>query len=237
MAAKKDTDSQAVELTQKILGTAITGAGKFKSASTVAEEAIEAHKDPDLAIARLVSTHRRIVGASGFASGVGGLATMAVTIPADITLFYAYAARMSATIAHIRGYDLTSDEVRSGVLISLLGAGAGAAIGKVGADIGQKVAIAQLGRLPGAVLISINKAVGFRLITKFGTKGAINLVKIVPMVGGGVGAGVNVVTINGIYKYSDSLFVPLKGTDATPDTEQTSRHPTGSAPADFVDKS
>ena len=201
--------SRALELTEKILGMAVTGVGPFKSAETVAEEALRTHKDPEVAIQRLLASHRRVVGATGFATGVGGLVTMPVTIPADVTTFYANAARMCAAIAHIRGYDITSDEVRSGVLISLLGAGAGAAVGAVGIEIGHKIAIAQLTRLPGSVLIKIYKAVGFRLLTKFGTKGAVNLVKVVPFVGGGIGAGVNVVTLNGIHRYASNLFTPV----------------------------
>ena len=59
------------------------------------------------------------------------------------------------------------------------------------------------------VLIEINKKVGFRLLTKLGTRGSIDLVKGIPLVGGGVGAGVNVVAINRIAKYSKAIFVPL----------------------------
>ena len=201
--------SKAHEYVEKLLATAVTGVGPFKSAHTVADEAMHTHGDREKAIQRLFATHRRIVGATGFAAGVGGVWTMPVAIPADVTTFYANAARMSAAIAHLRGYDITSDEVRSAVLISLLGAGAGAVVGKAGAQIGNKVAVAQLGRLPGSVLIQINKAVGFRLFTKFGTKGAINIVKVVPVVGGGVGAGVNIATLSGIYKYSLKIFVPI----------------------------
>jgi len=41
------------------------------------------------------------------------------------------------------------------------------------------------------VLIRINRAVGFRLFTKFGEKGIINLSKTIPFIGGFVGAVVN----------------------------------------------
>jgi hypothetical protein len=58
-------------------------------------------------------------------------------------------------------------------------------------------------------LIEINKKVGYRLLTKFGTKGSINLVRGIPLVGGGVGAGVNVVAINQIAKYAKATFIPL----------------------------
>ena len=42
-------------------------------------------------------------------------------------------------------------------------------------------------KLPGKVLTKINQKVGFRFITKFGTKGLVNLGKLVPVVGGVIG--------------------------------------------------
>jgi hypothetical protein len=80
-------------------------------------------------------------------------------------------------------------------------------------EVGAKAALAGLRKLPGRVLIEINKKVGFRLLTKFGAKGSINLVKGVPLVGGGVGAGVNIVAINSIAKYSKAIFVSLRSLD------------------------
>ncbi|MDP7735105.1 hypothetical protein [Mycobacterium paragordonae] len=112
-------------------------------------------------------------------------------------------------MANDRGYDLDSEEVQSAVLISLLGAGAAGAVSGLGVEIGTKTAMAGLRRLPGRVLIGINKKVGYRLLTKFGTRGSINLVRGIPLVGGGVGAGVNVVAINRIAKYARTVFVPV----------------------------
>lgn len=54
-------------------------------------------------------------------------------------------------------------------------------------EISEKI----LQQVPGKVLIEINKKVGFRLITKAGEKGAINLVKFIPLVGGVVGATID----------------------------------------------
>lgn len=62
-------------------------------------------------------------------------------------------------------------------------------------------------------MIEINKKVGFRLLSKFGRTASINLVKEVPLVGGGVGTGVNVLTINQIAKYSRRTFVPVGDVD------------------------
>ena len=37
------------------------------------------------------------------------------------------------------------------------------------------------------ILIKINQQVGFRLVTKFGQKGLVNVIKMMPLVGGVVG--------------------------------------------------
>ena len=47
-----------------------------------------------------------------------------------------------------------------------------------------KLTQAMLKKLPGDLVIAINKKVGFRLLTKFGEKGAVSLVKLIPLVGG-----------------------------------------------------
>jgi hypothetical protein len=172
-------------------------------------KALTTHGDREIAIRRLVAIHRRWVGSSGFVTGLGGLATLPITIPTDVSVFYILCARMSAAIAILRGYDIESEEVQSAVLISLLGAGAAGTLSGLGVEVGTKTALAGLRKLPGRVLIEINKKVGYRLITKFGTKGSINLVRGIPLVGGGVGAGVNIVAINQIAMYAKTTFVPV----------------------------
>ena len=47
--------------------------------------------------------------------------------------------------------------------------------------------------MPMKVIYQINKKVGFRLVTKFGQKGIINLGKLVPIVGGVIGGTVDTV--------------------------------------------
>lgn len=194
--------SKAMALVNKILSVGVDGAGPFKGAREFAEEHMADHPDPEEAVRRIIRTHVRLVGATGFATGLGGVFVMPVTIPTDLVTFYALAARCSAAVTNARGYDISSDEVRSLILISLLGAGGAAVVADVGINVGNKVALSALRSLPGSVLIASNKRVGFRLLTKFGEKGAINLVKVLPLAGGGVGAAVNVTTMRGIGKYT-----------------------------------
>jgi hypothetical protein len=109
-------------------------------------------------------------------------------------------------VAHLRGYDVASDEVRSVVLLSLLGAGGSAVAAEVGIDLGTKAGTVALRKLPGAAVTAVNQKVGFRLFTKFGEKGVVNLVKLVPVVGGGIGARANVVAMRSIGAYAKRNF-------------------------------
>ncbi|SHN52531.1 EcsC protein family protein [Geodermatophilus obscurus] len=196
----------AEKLVTNILSVGVDGAGRFKGAREIAEEHRAHHVDVEVAVAKVIATHARVVTATGFATGLGGIALLPVAIPTDVATFYAYAGRCAAAVAHLRGYDIESDEVRSVVLLSLLGAGGVAAASKAGVELGTKTAMAALKKLPGKALIEINKKVGFRLITKTGTKGVVNLGKLVPFVGGGVGATVNAVGMRTVATYAKSNF-------------------------------
>jgi hypothetical protein len=59
-----------------------------------------------------------------------------------------------------------------------------------------------------ATLLEINKAVGFRLATKFGQKGAVNLVKLVPLAGGIFGGIINFAGTRIIGKTAKKLLRP-----------------------------
>ena len=101
---------------------------------------------------------------------------------------------MIASIAHMRGYDLKDDQVRTFVYACLTGQSAAEVVKAAGIKVGLKVGEAQVRRVPGAVLIKINQKVGFRLITRFGQRGVINLGKMVPLIGGVIGGSFDAAT-------------------------------------------
>jgi hypothetical protein len=199
--------SRVVELINKILAAGVGGFGPYKSAAAVAEEALAEHGDREAAIGRVIETHRRWVASSGFAAGVGGFAALPVALPADVTVFHMLCARMSAAIAVLRGYDLDAEEVRTAILLSLLGAGAAGALTGAGVKFGTQAAVPALRTLSKKALIDLNKKVGRRLITKFAIRGPLRLIKGIPVVGGGVGAGMNVFALNRIAKSAKAIFV------------------------------
>ncbi len=88
--------------------------------------------------------------------------------------------RMVAAIALIRGYDLRDDEVQTFVY-SLVGNAIADTFKNTGVQVGNKIALNAVNKIPGKVLTKINQRIGFRFITKAGAKGTINLVKVVPV--------------------------------------------------------
>lgn len=203
------------KLVERILTGGIDGAGSWKGARAVAEEVLAKAEDTEDAVDRIVAMHLRLLGITGFATGLGGFATMVVALPADVVSFYVLNARMVGAIAHLRGYDIDSEEVRTAILVSLLGASGAALLRDVGIQVGNKMAMAALRRLPGKILMDINRRVGFRLVTKFGTKGVINLVKAIPLMGAGVGAATNVAAASTIARHARKAYFPAVSGGAT----------------------
>lgn len=201
--------SRVVEFVNKVLAAGVSGFGPYKSAQVVADETLAEHGDREAAVQRVVETHRRWVASSGFAAGVGGFAALPVALPADVTAFHMLCARMSAAIALLRGYDLDAEEVRTAILLSLLGSGAAGALSDAGIEIGTKTAVPALAELPKKALLKLNRKVGRRLIRKFALKGPARLIKGIPVVGGGVGAGMNAFALSRIAKAAKAIFVPV----------------------------
>ena len=144
---------------------------------------------------------------TGFATGVPGGFIMAVTIPAGIASALYVQTRMAAAIAYMRGYDTNSDQVKTFAICCLVGDGAMTLLKDAGAQIAMGAAKAAIKEISRETIVAINKAVGMRLVTKFGSTGAINLGKAVPLVGGLVGAGLDSTSTYGVGQAAKQVFV------------------------------
>lgn len=162
--------------------------------------------DPETAINKLVRSQKTMATTSGILTGLGGILTMPVTIPANVVSVILVQMRMIAAIANIRGYDLKSDQVRTLVYATLAGTSVIDIVKKTGITIGDKLLVGVVQRIPGKSLQKINQAVGFRLVTKFGTKGVINMGKTIPLVGAVVGGSFDYATTSVIAKLAKKNF-------------------------------
>ena len=144
---------------------------------------------------------------SGFLSGLGGIITMPVAIPANIASVIYVQIRMIAAIAYMGGYDVRDDRVKALVYSCMAGNAAKDIIKEIGIKIGTKLTNTAIKRVSVEVIKKINQAVGFRLLTKFGSTGAINLGKAIPFVGGIIGGTFDGVSTNTIGNVARNTFI------------------------------
>lgn len=185
----------------------INGLPGTDTAYELAENFMSKHHSTDKAINSLVRWQNVKCTTSGFLSGLGGAITLPVAIPANLASVIYVQMRMIAAIAHMRGYDLKDDQVKTFVFVCLTGQAASDILKQVGIKASERIAKQAIKKISGEVIRSINQKVGFRLVTKFGEKGVVNLGKVVPIVGGFIGGTVDGIGTNIIGKTAKKLFV------------------------------
>jgi len=189
---------------------AVNGITGLDSAQELAENYLQDSGSKIEQVNSLIRWQNTKAGTSGFITGFGGLVLMPATLPANITSVLYIQIRMVAAIAYIGGHDIKSDKVKTFIYASLLGNAAKEALKDVGIQIGKKVAVNLIKSIPVTVITKINHKVGFKLVTKFGEKGILNLGKAVPVIGGVIGGTVDILSTNTIGNVARNIFIDMK---------------------------
>lgn len=156
-----------------------------------ADDYLKKSKSKEEAVKKMINNQVVKCTTSGFLTGFGGLITLPISIPANISSVLYVQMRMIAGVAYLAGYDLKSDQVQTLVYACLAGISVNQVIKKVGVKVGEKVAEKTIEKIPGKVLVAINKKIGYRFITKAGKTSTVTLTKAVPVVGAFVGGGLD----------------------------------------------
>jgi len=181
----------ATPVIERLMDVGIDGRGPFRSAQSVVDFTLAEHQDVEPAIDALIRSHLRLAAANGFVTSLGGFVALPVALPANIAGFYLVATRVVAGIAASRGHAISKPDVRSAVLLALVGADADDLLSKAGgAGSGHLVNLAAE-RLPGPVLMAVRKGVMFRLLCRVFKRSFSRFGKAVPVAGGLVGAGLD----------------------------------------------
>ncbi len=205
---EKITEEKAANILAAIYEKALDGVPKVsRPVDDFANDYTSRYHEPKRAAKELVKYQILKCGTSGFITGLGGAITLPVAIPANISSVLYVQMRMVAAIAKIGGYDVRSDQVQTLVYMCLTGTAITDVVKQAGIQIGEKTLTAALKKIPAAALIKINQRIGFRLVTKFGEKGVINLVKLIPVAGGIIGGTMDVVSTTVIAKNAINLFI------------------------------
>ncbi|MEG2869234.1 MAG: EcsC family protein [Terrisporobacter sp.] len=206
MGKNNITESKMMEVLDWSYDKAINGLPGMDTAEELASSYLRKSSSVDEAIDKFIKWQQAKCATSGFLTGLGGIITLPVAIPANISSVVYIQTRMIATIACMRGFDLRDDQVKTLVYVSLTGQAAADILKHAGIKIGTKMSTVLIKRMPIEIIKQINKRVGFRLVTKFGEKGVINLGKCVPLVGGVIGGTVDAVGTNTIGKTAKKVF-------------------------------
>src|ERR671913_855195 len=191
---------------RRVLELAIEGYGRLPGAKTVAAKHLQRHNGSvDAAIDSIIDAHVRLASAQGFVTNLGGIAAMAITVPANLAGVAVVQVRMVAAIAHLRGYDVNDNRVRTALVMCLLG----------GEQIAQRIVE---GKLPTSQMTvatapmfdsHLDRVVAEEVTTGLasrvgGRNMALIVTKRVPLLGGGVGAVMDGYATQQVGKYAKS---------------------------------
>lgn len=199
---------QIMQLLNKLYDQSVNGIAKVSPPIDVlADDYLQKSNNMDTAAKKFIDYQIVKCTTSGFVTGLGGLVTLPVAIPANVGSVMYVQMRMIACLAYMGGYDTNSDQVQTLVYACLAGISIDQILKRAGIQFGNKFAMAMVKKIPGTVLTKINQKVGFRFLTKFGTKGLINIGKAVPVVGGVIGGGFDFVETKIIAKRAYKMFI------------------------------
>lgn len=203
------SESKMIQALNWAYKQATEGIKGVDSAQVLAMEYLATDGDLRAQVNRLIRWQNTKAATTGFLTGLGGIIAMPVTIPANIAVVLFVQVRMIAAIAVMSGQDLKDDRIRTLVYVCLAGDAAKEILRDTGIVIGTKLGTSLISQISGKTLTAINQKVGFRLLTKFGEKGVINIGKAVPLLGGIIGGTVDAVATNMIGNVARDTFVPL----------------------------
>lgn len=204
----KISQNEIMQLLDKLYDQSMHGIAKVSPpVEKLANNYLEKSNDATTAAKKFINYQIAKCTTSGFVTGLGGLITLPVAIPANVGSVMYVQMRMIACLAYMGGYDTDSDQVQTLVYACLAGISIDQILKQAGIQFGNKFVMAMVKKIPGEVLTKINQKVGFRFVTKFGTKGIVNIGKAVPVVGGMISGGFDFVETKAIANRAYKMFI------------------------------
>ena len=185
----------------------LVGSGPFDSAYKLAEDHLNKAGNKETAVENLVNWQVAKCATSGFVTGLGGLITLPVAIPANLSSVLLMQIRMVVSIALIGGFDPKDESVKSLVFACLTGTAASGIFREIGVKLGAVETRQVMQKINSRVISRINYLVKVRMLTKTGRIGLLNFGKIVPLIGGVVGGALDASSTRSIAKAAKQLFI------------------------------
>jgi uncharacterized protein (DUF697 family) len=171
---KKINKSLVIQLLDKAYNRAIN------PAIVLGDSYLQGKGDINEQVNQLIKYQVAKTSATGFITGMGGLITLPVAIPADVAATIYVQTKMIAAIAHMGGYDIRDDKVKTLVYICLVGD----AVKDVLTEMGVSIARRSLVRVSGK-----------------------SLSRLLPFVGGIIGGTINGITTKAMGEIARKTFI------------------------------
>jgi hypothetical protein len=187
-------------------GKAVDGMPGIDGAADLATRYAARHATADAAVADLILWQSGMAGAAGFVTGCGGLVALPAALPANLASALYIQARLVAAIAHLRGHDVKSAEVRALALACLGGSKAAGTLKDAGVRLGTRMTRDTIGWVSPVVLKRARHASHVSMACGVGVQGAARFGTFVPVVGGVLAGGFDAAVTRLIGKTADRVF-------------------------------
>lgn len=158
------------------------------------------------AIDELIRWQTAYAGAAGAVANLGGLLTLPVALPASMASSLLIQLRMVAAIAVLRGYDPGDERVKAVSFLCLAGSTGSAAVGEAGLGVGARL----LKHASSLAVSRVQRAVAARLGARLTARGAASgMTKLVPVLGGLVGGGIDAMMTRAVGAVAKQYFPPV----------------------------
>ncbi len=127
-------------------------------------------------------------GLIGAITGVGGIITLPIAIPADLVFSWRIQVAMAFSIAYVYGHTKDTTDLKTDLYLIIAGDSAKEALKRIGIEVSKGVTKKAIQKyITRDVMVKIWKVVGQKIITKAGEKSLTSFMKMVPLVGAPIG--------------------------------------------------
>lgn len=217
MTNNKITD----KLLNWIYSKAISGFGNIDSAYQLADDYLNSHGTIEQKVDRLINWQTTKAATNGVLTGLGGITLMPITLPANIVGVLYVQIRMISAIAHMGGYDIKSDQVKTLVFISMVGNGAKEILKDIGVKTGEKLLTELIKNASTKTLTSINEKVGTSVASKMAGSSTTKFAKAIPLAGGIISGTFDAISTRIIGKVAKRIFISNINNNKSSHREET----------------
>ena len=205
----KVTEKDMMNLLEKLYVQSLDGVDKVSEpVEELARDYLEKYDSVDEAAEAFMQNQVKKCTVSGFVTGLGGLLTIPVTVPANIASVLYVQMRMIACLAYMGGYDVRSRGVKTMMYACLAGVSLNLIIKELGKKLGSERVDKLLDKIPESSLPSISEKIYAQLAIKTGAKvGSGTLGKAIPFIGGIVNGALDYVETKKLADRADEIFI------------------------------